>query len=305
MDLAQHMPEVARRLLGDPVKSTSTRHVLRFGRGNGSLAVDLRRGVWCDHGAADAAGGVLDLIEHCLGLKGRERLDWLRDIGADIPDDRPAPRVETPADRNKAERDRRFIAATLAGCRPVHGTVVQSYLEWRGCWVADAVDALRFNPAVRHPSGAVVPVMVGTITSATAAADVTGLHMTVMTPDGIGRSSLEPRRWMRGRVAGGVVRLVDDAEVTQGLGIAEGIESAAAVMAAGWRPVWAALSAGNMASLPPLPPLALTAFADQDPAGMAAAEKVVDRWRAAGLEAATAAPLAGDWADIREGSDDA
>ena len=110
---------------------------------------------------------------------------------------------------------------------------------------------------------------------------------------------------MRGKKAGGVVRLLPDDAVTMGLGMSEGIETGLAVMAAGWRPVWAALDAGNMASLPALPPLCLTAFADQDAAGMAAAEKVVDRWRVAWLEAATAAPPAGDWADIREGTDHA
>jgi putative DNA primase/helicase len=100
--------------------------------------------------------------------------------------------------------------------------------------------------------------------------------------------------------AAGVVRLVPDSEVTQGLGIGEGIETCLAMMQAfGWRPMWAATSAGAIARFPVLAGIeALTAFADADGPGLAAARACIARWTEAGREARLLAPPAGDFDDL-------
>ncbi len=88
--------------------------------------------------------------------------------------------------------------------------------------------------------------------------------------------------------------------MTTGLGIAEGIETALAVMQrAGWAPVWAATSAGAIRRFPVLPGIeALTVFADMDGAGLNAARDCCRTWAAAGWEARLLAPPAGDWDDV-------
>jgi len=48
----------------------------------------------------------------------------------------------------------------------------------------------------------------------------------------------------------GIIRLTEDAEVELGLGICEGIETGLAVMAAGWRPIWACSSLGALRRFP-------------------------------------------------------
>ena len=112
----------------------------------------------------------------------------------------------------------------------------------------------------------------------------TGIHRTFLDVDGA-----KLNRKMLGRQ--GVVRLSPDDAVSAGLGIAEGIEDALAVMLSGWRPVWAATSADGIAKLPVLAGIqALTIFADADAAGLQAAENCRDRWRAAGREVVIAAP---------------
>ncbi|MDE3037095.1 MAG: toprim domain-containing protein [Pseudomonadota bacterium] len=86
-----------------------------------------------------------------------------------------------------------------------------------------------------------------------------------------------------------------------GLGIAEGIEDALTVMASGWRPVWAAVDAGNIASFPVLPGIeCLTIFADHDKAGLEAARRCAERWQAAGRDVRIVSPNAAgeDWADV-------
>jgi hypothetical protein len=125
-----------------------------------------------------------------------------------------------------------------------------------------------------------------------------GAHMTYLSADGGGKAEGERKKIMLGRV--GVIRLVPDAEVTLGLGLAEGIETALAVTQRfGWSPVWAATSAGAIRAFPRLAGIeALTIFADQDAAGMAAAEVCAARWRDAGAEARICVPPAGDFNDL-------
>lgn len=94
----------------------------------------------------------------------------------------------------------------------------------------------------------------------------------------------------------GVVMLSPDAEVTLGLGICEGVEDGLDVVMRGWKPVWAAMSAGGIKKFPVLDGIeALTIFADPDDAGMSAAEECVHRWNDAGREARTYIAPQGDW----------
>ena len=83
------------------------------------------------------------------------------------------------------------------------------------------------------------------------------------------------------------MRLSLDEDVLEGLHIAEGLETALAAMAAGFRPCWSTGSASLMASFPILGGIeALTIFADHDAngAGLRAASEAADRWQTAGRE---------------------
>jgi hypothetical protein len=83
----------------------------------------------------------------------------------------------------------------------------------------------------------------------------------------------------------GVVRITSDEDVSHGLGICEGIEDGLALLCLGMSPVWAATSAGGIERFPVLSGIeALTIFADNDEAGIAAASKCAERWRAAGRD---------------------
>jgi hypothetical protein len=133
-----------------------------------------------------------------------------------------------------------------------------------------------------------------------------GVHRTFISRDGCGKAPPgargEPAKMMVG--AAGVVRLVPDEAVTLGLGMAEGLETALSVMQAfGWRPVWAATSAGAIRTFPVLAGIeALTVFADPDGAGMTAAETCATRWAAAGREARICIPPRGDFNDLARGN---
>lgn len=238
------------------------------------------------------------------------RCGWKGGIRGDRPGrptQRPAlalrPPPSSPAPSGLPEAARRY----LASCRPLAADgPVSRYLARRGCALPEN-DVLE-RAADRHPCGYVGPVMVAVITD-----PVTGerlsLHRTWLAQDGTGKAPIEkPRLLWKGLSSRGVVRLFGDAEVTTGLCIAEGIETALAA-ARGFGPAtWACLCAGNIATLPVLEGIeVLTIVADNDRAdargrraGQDAAKECARRWLAAGREVRVwTAPQAGqDFADI-------
>lgn len=94
---AHHARAVALELLGEPNKQLSGQHELRFGK-QGSVSVDLQKGTFFDH-QEKQGGGVLWAIQQYGGAKieGGDAVQWMRERGFDVEDDRPA-----PANRNGA-----------------------------------------------------------------------------------------------------------------------------------------------------------------------------------------------------------
>lgn len=139
----------------------------------------------------------------------------------------------------------------------------------------DLSHCLRWHEGIK----AVVALMTDPVSGAP-----TGVHRTFLDRDGTKRE-----RKMLGKR--GVVRLSPDEEVTLGLGIAEGVEDAMAVLLLGRAPVWAASCAGAIDRFPVLPGVEhLTIFADDDEVGIKAAQTCAERWQTAGHEARIVLP---------------
>lgn len=161
----------------------------------------------------------------------------------------------------------------------ISGTPGEIYLNSRALTYEGA--ALRFHPSLRlngRYTPGIVALMMDVITN-----EACGIQRIFLTPDG---RRLGDKR-MLGRARHAVVKLSPDAEVAQGLVIAEGIESALSALRAGWGPAWACLSAGGIAELPVLSGIeALTIFADNDKSGIGAdaAINCARRWHQAGRE---------------------
>ncbi|MGF6777830.1 DUF7146 domain-containing protein [Paraburkholderia sp. GAS334] len=154
----------------------------------------------------------------------------------------------------------------------------RAYLEARQCAVPPPDGDLRFDPAARHPAGHVGPCLVALVTDVAGRGPIS-LHRTWINADGT-KADIEPPRMLLGghRKAGGVIRLWPDEALTQGLAIAEGIETALS-LARVFQPVWALIDAGNLAKLPALAGVdALTIAVDDDPAGVQAAHSCAERW---------------------------
>jgi hypothetical protein len=76
------MGPLAKMLFGDPNPALSSKDEWRYGT-RGSLSIDLIKGTWYDHEAAQG-GGVLELVDREQHLKGKDAVDWLRSKGFTI-----------------------------------------------------------------------------------------------------------------------------------------------------------------------------------------------------------------------------
>lgn len=109
---------------------------------------------------------------------------------------------------------------------------------------------------------------------------------TFLAADGRGKAPIEKPRllWKGANKKGGCIRLWPDDEITTGLAIGEGIETALA-LARGFGLAWSTVDAANLAAFPVLEGVeSLTVAVDNDPDGIKAAATVAARWVGAGRE---------------------
>jgi hypothetical protein len=304
-DLVEHAEYVVITLLGDPMDRS--RGELRYGR-KGSLAVVIagaKAGMWHDHEAGNG-GDLLALIER------EQRCDFMHAV--DVAEKMLA-RTYAEARPNLVYNkktvvhdDRRKLALAIFGdTQQLTGSIGESYLAKRGIdldALPDLDGAVRFHPrcpfrTVHHPC-------------------VVALFRNIISdkPMGIHRIAVDPatvtkiERLSLGPTVGCAIKLYADAEVTQGLCIAEGLETAlsgAAIIHRGTplTPMWALGGTAGLADLPVLAGVdALTILVDHDKIspktgerpGEAAARQCAERWAEAGREVTLLTPR-------REGAD--
>lgn len=241
-------------------------------RKQGSCVITLtgeHAGDWHDFDTG-AGGGPLSGLGHATGLTGRALLEHAAETVGRTPTP-PARRAPPPA--APAPDHAREIAHILAGAQPLAGTHAEIYLQSRGLQASATADLLFHPDLVHRPTRTGFPGMVGQVRDRDGAAH--GIHRTYLRPDGTAKADVSPARMTLGRIVGCAVRLAPIGEDGY-LGIAEGIETALAVMTAcPGLPVWAALSASHMEQIE-LPPEArhviLLADHDASGAGLRAAE---------------------------------
>ena len=149
-DWARLLPEVARRLLGDPPRTERSGATCRY-RTHGSLAVHVggdRAGTWRDF-EAGKSGGTLDLVQHVLQCDKAAALRWLEDEGlierrsehgdglyraqAPAPVLRAIPRPPQPS------KTAPLAAAILRDAVPADDTPARTYLSRRRTWPPNGI----------------------------------------------------------------------------------------------------------------------------------------------------------------------
>ena len=261
--------------------------------GKDRFGVNIKKQVFNCRGCA-ASGNVIALVRFLDGCGFLEALEYLTGERAPAPS-RPAPAAtDAPRDDDRDARDLIFAKSIMLGMRSIIGTPGETYLrdvrkiETRAIDdVSERIDAIGWHPAVyfNEPGhalhgrklGAIIAVMTDQVTAEpTGAISRTYIH--------------EGRKLGKAKTLGspaGIIRLSEDADVLEGLHLAEGLESALSAMSKGFRPMWATGSTALMRSFPLLGGIeAISVVADNDAngAGERAAAEVASRWREAGRE---------------------
>jgi putative DNA primase/helicase len=227
--------------------------------------------------------GVQFGCNHCGWTGGEFYRETARPNRTSTAEKEPGDRPLTPA-RSKFDRGAAAVNLWCAGADP-RGTLAERYLNSRGLELPDDVAnrVVRFHDACPWGSedGETErrPAMLTAFRSI-ANDRLQAIHRTALAPDGqkIGRMMLGPV----GRAA---MKIDADENVTAGLTIAEGFESALSGRMLDFKPAWALGSASAVAVFPVLSGIeSLTILGETDSANANAVEQCGNRWTDAGRE---------------------
>jgi hypothetical protein len=216
---------------------------------------------------------------------------------------RKQPEPATKQLNDDAERKRNIDAARAVWQRrrPIAGTVAERYLAGRGLLLdGDLSHVVGFDPqshwreAQNDPASPLlrVPCLLAAYRMIDTD-EIVAVQKTRLSED-LAKLGKHLGRRNRGPIKGAAIKI--DENVTQGLGISEGLETGLSARVLGFRPVWAAGGTGTLETFPVLGGIeTLTLFLEHDENGAnaRAADICTRRWLAAGKQVFHAEPPAG------------
>ena len=288
-------------LVGD-VRNTPGRSM--FVRLIGPVSGKGAAGKWTDAASAEH-GDLLDVIRESCGLVDfKAVVDEARSF-LSLPHSEPEPddrrsRQPSVISAGSSEAARRLFAMS----QPIAGTLAAAYLRNRGITFLRGTEPLRYHPHCyyrpdEYSATETWPAMIAAVTGLDG--KLTGAHRTWLDPEGfskptLGKASIDTPRRAMGDLLGHAVRFGGTAEV---MAAGEGIETMLSLRCVlPTMPMLAALSAAHLAAiLFPDTLRRLYVARDDDPAGTAARDSLIDRARQAGIDALTLSPELGDFND--------
>jgi putative DNA primase/helicase len=268
-------------------------------RGQGSCVLELKgehAGCIRDW-STDEHGDQLYALECSTGLTGRALFEYAAGLVGATP---AKPKANGKGNghgstrQSDDEKRAREIAFLRKHCVPAAGTLVETYLAFRGLELPECPDLL-FHPSLTDWNEKIGrPAMVTIVRRSESRDETGGVWRTYLADDGSGKADMPTAKMGLGPVAGGVAMLMPmTADGT--LGIAEGQETALAASKIFDVPVWAGLSAGGVRSFVfPSGLKKLWIFADRGKDGESAADALCRRALAAGIDASVYLPHGDD-----------
>lgn len=335
----------AARLCGAVLRRQGAEHVgpCPFCGGRDRFSVNPAKGKWNCRGA-EGGGQAVGLVMHGLGLEFKAacalltgenppdggRIDGIGERRRAADAKRAREQAQQEAEAALSRRQMQGLARRIwqqAG--PISGTPAQAYLAGRGHRLAswpedlpenlpenlpeDISENLRFHRHLKHPEGRSFPALVCRVADRFGAQ--TGVWRIFLSEGagGWGKADVDQPKLGLGPCGGGAVRL--SAARRGEVCLAEGVETALAVMALTGRPCWAALSTSGLVGFEaPADIEAVRIYADADfsklnsrtglwsePAGLKAARRCAARLARQNVAVLdiTAPVLPGsDWEDV-------
>jgi hypothetical protein len=282
------------------------RNPTRNDRRAGSFKVSITKGIWADWATGDRGSDPVSLLAYIRGCRqieaARELSEWLS-VGVrsgPVPERNPEP-VPDPTAFEPALN-------LWRSCVPIVGTIGEAYLQGRGITI-DPGGSVRFSPSLPYwwrPTDAERSIKLGEYPALVLAVtygdqrNAIAVHRIYLDPDTIDKVALPdpeeeggtlPAKKAYGSVRGCHIPL--GPPVDGDLIVTEGPENALSLMQATGLPAWSVIAAGNMPGvrLPRLPKAkSILIGADNDPAGVAAAEKAKVRYLDQGRSVRIAIP---------------
>jgi putative DNA primase/helicase len=246
------------------------------------------RGTWfCSHCGAGDGFNLLQKINGWTFSQAAREVE--RVLGVSTTD---TPRREF-TDEQKSEALKRAWRES----RPViAGDPVWTYLVKRA-GITTVPLSLRYHPNLRYDAGHSYPAMLAVVTMPDGKA--TTMHRTWLDGKGGKAPVDEPKKVMSGTIKSGAIRL---AEVSEHVGVAEGIETALRASVLFGVPMWAAISAGGVRDWePPEGIRRVSIFGDNDEnyTGQSAAFALAHKLSMRGIATEVRIPdkVGTDWAD--------
>lgn len=281
-------------IVGD-VRNTPGRSM--FVRLTGPASGRGAAGKWTD-AATGEHGDLLDVIRGSLGLvEFKEVMDEARRFLALPREERhSSPTIGSePAPTGSPEAARRLLAIS----KPIDGTIAADYLRNRGIAQLRDIASLRFHPRCyyvpdEHHATEAWPAMIGAVTDL--AGNTSGAHRTWLSPDGRGKAPVDTPRRAMGELPGHAVRFGAAHDV---MAAGEGIETMLSLrQIMPDMPMAAGLSAAHLAAIRlPETLRRLYIARDDDAAGDAARDGLVERAQASGIEPIVLSPTLEDFND--------
>lgn len=248
-----------------------------------------------DHGrrfhcfGCGAAGDVLDFVQRAYGL---DLLGAAERLGAgNLPTPRlPHSPAGMPAEPQQGEPDRTGEALAIwQAAIPAAGTLAEAYLRWRGIDPPYPA-ALRFL-SLPYGKSRPQPCLVCAVRAPDG--EVTGIQRVWLADDGLGKAAVPKPKLSLGRVRGGAIRL-GEPDAAGAVTVCEGPEDGLSLLAMLGGPVWVAAGASLLPGMQfPRAVRSIVIGADNDAAGLRAAETAARAFAGRGLSVRIIRPLPG------------
>jgi hypothetical protein len=253
-----------------------------------------RAGKYFDAATGDH-GDLLDVIREVRGLN--DFFDVAKEARHFLSLPHPEPRKNFPlrghVPSGSAEAARRLWAIS----KPIPGTIAEIYLRRRAIAHCRDLTNLRFHPRCFYrPDESSAPdswpAMIAAVTDH--CGKITGVHRTWLARDGSGKAPIATQRKAMGDLLGNAVRFGPPAEI---MAVGEGVETMLSLRTVLPKmTVAAALSAAHLAAFLFPPSLRRLYIArDNDAAGDAARDRLIERANKAEIDAIVLSPRLGDF----------